>query len=245
METKKKKNHVLILTSDADHASVHRYKIKPWIVSVILALFCVLLGGVVGYFIFENTIWQDAAEKNKERMAYVAQLEKHNAELQSQLEETEKTSEKTIADLQDEIQILSNTLNEKVEREAQLAEELGKQSIPSEFPLTGAATYTIKGNEAVICEFTPTEGSAVVATAKGTVIAVNDDLDYGHNVWVDHGNDYITIYRYSGDAVVKQGDAVVHGTTLFLIKDSGKPVGYQMLKNGEYINPLDMMAING
>ena len=32
----------------------------------------------------------------------------------------------------------------------------------------------------------------VVATAAGTVTAVNDDGDYGHNIWVDHGNGYVT-----------------------------------------------------
>ena len=85
----------------------------------------------------------------------------------------------------------------------------------------------------------------MVATAKGTVIAVNDDLEYGHNVWVDHGNGYITIYRSKHTALVSQGDAVVRGTTLFLIEEAKEKFGYQIVKEGEYVNPLDFMAING
>ena len=96
-----------------------------------------------------------------------------------------------------------------------------------------------------ICVFTASQGTTVVATASGTVTAVNDDAEYGHNVWVDHGNGYVTIYRNQGDPSVKQGDSVVQGTTLFLIGESNTRLGYQMMKDGSYINPMDMLAISG
>ena len=89
-----------------------------------------------------------------------------------------------------------------------------------------------------MCIFTAAEGSMVVATAGGTVIAVNDEGEYGHNIWIDHGNGYITIYRNQGDVKVKQGETVTQRTTLFLIGADNTKLGYQMMKDGAYINPM-------
>ena len=85
----------------------------------------------------------------------------------------------------------------------------------------------------------------VVATAKGTVIDVNDDLEYGHNIWVDHGNGYVTVYRNTNDPLVKKGDLVYQGTALFLIGGSESVVGYQIMLDGNYLNPLDLIEIKG
>lgn len=85
----------------------------------------------------------------------------------------------------------------------------------------------------------------VVATAGGTVINVNDDSEYGHNVWIDHGNGYVTIYRNKGTVTVKQGDKVVQGTTLFLIDEDSTQLGYQMMRDNVYISPMELLAISG
>ena len=84
-----------------------------------------------------------------------------------------------------------------------------------------------------------------MATADGTVLAVNVDAEYEQNVWIDHGNGYVTVYRNSGEVKVKQGETVTQGTTLFIIEDADSKLGYQMLKDGVYINPVDVLAING
>ena len=85
----------------------------------------------------------------------------------------------------------------------------------------------------------------LAAAASGTVIAINDDEIYGHSVWVDHGNGYVTIYRNKGDTTVNVEDSVVQGTTLFVIGEDNADLGYQMQKDGSYINPMDMLAISG
>ena len=41
------------------------------------------------------------------------------------------------------------------------------------------------------------------------------------------------------------GDSVVQGTTLFVIGEDNADQGYQMQKDGSYINPMDMLAISG
>lgn len=247
MEQKKQKanKHVVIVTSEADAAKVRQFRIPPVALQIAIVISCIVLGAVIGYFIFESKMWESVMEKNRERVAYVEGLEKDYQSLELKMAEKEKDYENTISDLENEIQILSNTLNEKVQRENELMEEINQQSMPTEFPLSGAATYNLVEGEQPVCEFVSDAKGTVVATAKGTVIAVNDDLEYGHNVWVDHGNGYITIYRSKHTALVSQGDAVVRGTTLFLIEEAKEKFGYQIVKEGEYVNPLDFMAING
>jgi len=42
---KRRLNHVLILTSDAADANVKQFRVRAWIVEVVVLLLCVLVGG--------------------------------------------------------------------------------------------------------------------------------------------------------------------------------------------------------
>ncbi|WP_318709261.1 peptidoglycan DD-metalloendopeptidase family protein [Candidatus Acetatifactor stercoripullorum] len=241
MESKKHKrktNHVVIVTSDAVDANVRQFRIKPWLLQTIIVILCVVLGAFIGYFIYEERIWVDTwktvNQKNTELTDQITLLEEEKQELQAQVESQNE-----------KIQILSETVNQKTQSESELARQLEEQSLPTEFPLTGSASMEEAQEGDPICVFTASAGTMVVAAASGTVTAVNDDGEYGHNVWIDHGNGYVTIYRNQGDVMVNQGDSVVQGTTLFLIGEENTTLGYQMMKDGAYINPMDMLAISG
>ena len=216
---KRRLNHVLILTSDAADANVKQFRVRAWIVEVVVLLLCVLVGGVIGYFIYEGQLWENASRRSHEQVMA--------------LEEENKS------------QILSATVSQKVQSESELSATLEKQSLPTEFPLTGSASMEEVSEGDPMCIFHASVGTTVVAAASGTVIAINDDEIYGHSVWVDHGNGYVTIYRNKGDTTVNVGDSVVQGTTLFVIGEDNADLGYQMQKDGSYINPMDMLAISG
>ena len=238
---KRKMNHVVIVTSDAVEANVKQFRIRPWVLQVIILLLCVVIGVLIGALVYEGQIWEAISRSNAEKQEAILKLE----EEKSALNDEKRELEAQIEELNDEIQILSNTVNEKVQNENQLTAQLEQQSLPTDFPLNGSATMEEITEGDPICVFTASVGVTVVATASGTVTAVNDDGEYGHNVWIDHGNGYITIYRNQGEATVKQGDSVVQGTTLFMIGEDNTTLGYQMLKDGVYISPMDMLAISG
>lgn len=231
---KRKTNHVVIVTSDAVDANVKQFKIRPWILQVIILILCIIIGGLIGYFLYEEKLWAVARARNSEQQETVKVLEDENLALQSQIDS-----------LNDQIQILSDTVNQKVQAENELASALENQSLPTEFPLNGSASMQEVTEGDPMCLFTASEGTMVVATASGTVTAVNDDADYGHSVWIDHGNGYVTIYRNKGDVIVKQGDQVVQGTSLFLVTKDNTTLGYQMKKDDVFINPMEMLAISG
>lgn len=231
---KRKMNHILIVTSDVADAGVKHYRIKPWITQTVVLFLFVVVGVLIGYFVYEGRIWTSINERNQGRSERVQQLEQENQDLKDQIEA-----------LNDRVQILSNTVNEKVQSEMALSEQLAKQSSPTEFPLTGSASMEEITEGEPMCVFQASAGTTVVATASGTVQSVTDDEEYGHSVRIDHGNGYVTIYRNKGDVTVKQGDSVVQGTTLYIIGQDNAQLGYQMMKDEEYINPMDMLAING
>lgn len=231
---KRKSSHMLLVTSDAVDAGVKQYRIHPWFMYALLLILCVVLGALIGYFAYErDALWERETEAQEQQEA-IALLEQEKAELETE-----------IATLNEKIQILSDTVNQKTQSELQLSEQLEKQTTPTEFPLTGSASMEEAAEGEPMCIFTAASGAMVVATAGGTVIAVNDDSEYGHNIWVDHGNGYVTIYRNQGEVKVKQGEEVTQGTTLFLISDENSKLGYQMMKDGVYINPMDMLVISG
>lgn len=231
---KRKKRQMVILASDAVDTGIEQFRYHPWLWRAVILLLCVAVGAALGYLYFEKEVW---AEKTRETTAQQEQI--------TALEEEKAVLESQVASLEETVQILSETINQKTQNEAQLSEQLEKQSLPTEFPLTGSATMEEAAEGDPMCIFTAVDGAMVVATAGGTVTAVNDDSEYGHNIWVDHGNGYVTVYRNSGEVKVKQGETVTQGTTLFLISDENSKLGYQMLKDGVYINPMDMLAISG
>lgn len=238
---KRKINHVVLVTSDATDADTRQYLIKErhlWVVIIVLGI---VIGGMLGYIAYESQIWQTVSNRSTEQQATIQGLE----ETKAQLEADKLNLETEIAGLKETVQVLSETVNQKTKSEAGLKEQIEKQSLPTEFPLSGSASMEETAGEEKVCVFTAAEGTLVVATASGTVTGVNDDMEYGHNIWVDHGNGYITIYRNAGDAQVKQGDTVVSGTPLFSIGENNKKLGYQMMKDGEYIDPMDMLTISG
>lgn len=235
---KRKNSHVVLVTSDAVDAKLKQFRIRPWILQTIIVVFCILCGTAVGYLYYETG---DRLQQTTRSASEIQELEAQNQELTARNAELELQ----LAAQTEKIQILSDTVNQKVQSETELAEQLERQTTPSEFPLTGSATMEeiTEGNP--MCVFTAATGTMAVATANGTVIAVNDDTEYGHNVWVDHGNGYITIYRNKGDAMVKQGETVKQGATLFLIGEDNDKLGYQMMRDNEYIDPMEMLAISG
>ena len=231
---KRKTNHVVIVTSDAVDANLKQFRVRPWIMQTIILILCIIIGALIGYFLYEEQLWEVAKQRSSEQQETVKALEDEKKALQAEIES-----------LNDQIQILSDTVNQKVQSENELTAVLEGQSTPTDFPLTGSASMQEITEGDFMCVFKASEGTTVVATASGTVTEVNDDDEYGHNVWIDHGNGYVTIYRNKGDVTVKQGDVVVQGTTLFLIGTDNTTLGYQIMENGAYINPMDILAISG
>lgn len=240
---KRKSNHVVIVTSDATDVKMKQFRVRPWILQTVIIIQCIIIGALIGFFLYERDRWAGDVQRTESENEAIAALEQEKADLEGQI----ASLNAEIGSQNEKIRILSETVNQKAQTETALSEQLEKQTMPTEFPLTGKTTMEEGAGEEgdPICVFTASTGSMVVATANGTVVVVNEDSEYGNNIWVDHGNGYTTIYRSKGEVKVRQGETVTQGATLFVITEDDSKLGYQVMKDGEYMDPMDVLAISG
>lgn len=242
---KQKKNHVVIVTSDADDAKVKQFQIRPWLLWLMIITLCLVIGVGFGYLLYEDQIWEAANQKIAGHQEKVTEMELQLLNQQNEAAEEAKKYEEVIDGLEEELELLKSTVNlQKVEAE-ELKAGLDKMYNPTLLPLTGGATIEVISEGEPMCTFSATEGALVVAAASGTVKEIVEDPEQGYMVAIDHGNGYVTIYRNAEVPKVKQGDVVTQGMTIYVIGGDNLKLGYQIKKDDVYINPMDIIEIEG
>lgn len=231
---RRKVSRIIIFTTDAVDAKTRQLRIHPVVMGMVTLIVCCIFGALIGYMIYEGQIWEIDSAKDAQREEAVLALEEEKTALEAEIEA-----------LNAKIEVLSAAVNEQSQTAGELQAQLEEQSLPTDYPLTGSAGIEeiTEGDPMVV--FNASDGSTVIASAKGVVLSVEDDENYGKCIVVDHGNGYQSVYRNGGEAQVKAGDEVTKGTTLFLVGENNKKLVYQITKDGSYINPMEMLSING
>lgn len=256
---KKKVNHLILFTTDAVDSKVRQIRLSPAGFRFLIFVVCVLIGILAGYIAYGGSIYQSFQAKQREQEEQIQLLSQEKELMASEN-----------AELNEKVAILSETVNQKVQAE-QEAEALDiQQSLPTDFPLTGSAqveettTAAVRaanvqedgedeqtqeeentGEDQPISIFTASDGTTVVAAANGTVAQVEEDADFGYRIVIDHGNGYQSVYLNSGDPKVKVGESINRGVTLYVIGSENTTLGYQIILDGVYMNPMEMIEISG
>lgn len=231
---KRKVSHILIYTTDAVDADMKQVRIHPWVLAGVTLIVCCVLGAVIGYAVYEGELWGRIREHDASQNAALITAQDEKDALQEKIDEQDA-----------KIEMLSITIQDQTQQIAELQAQIAEQSVPTDYPLTGSASMTVITDGDPMVEFTATEGSTVVAAGKGVVTAVEEDEVYGNRVVIDHGNGYVSIYRNKGESQVKAGDEVASGTTLFMVTEDNRQLGYQIKENDVYIDPTTIIAIKG
>lgn len=231
---KRKVSHILIYTTDAVDADTKQVRIHPWVLAGVTLIVCCVLGAVIGYAVYEGELWERIREHDASQNAALIAAQDEKDALQEKIDEQDA-----------KIEMLSITIQDQTQQIAELQTQIAEQSVPTDYPLTGSASMTVITDGDPMVEFTATEGSTVVAAGKGVVTAVEEDEVYGNRVVIDHGNGYVSIYRNKGESQVKAGDEVASGTTLFMVTEDNRQLGYQIKENDVYIDPTTIIAIKG
>lgn len=239
---KRKANYVLLVVSDSPTEKAKKYRFSRARITFIkglIALMFLAMIGYIGFTSYHNTIVMSRETALKWKLG---ELNEENAILQK---ENEKLAE--------EVSILSKTVNEKVDAEKQQEEK----NMPTGFPMSGTAD--IEEKEEVLEEgeetrpmilFHASGNVSAVAAGAGVVSFVDFDSTYGYQVFIDHGNGYTTIYRSGTEPKVKEGDEVARGTLLYEMEQDADneladDLAYQVMKDGAYIEPTEVLEING
>lgn len=231
---KRKVSHILIYTTDAVDADMKQVRIHPWVLAGVTLIVCCVLGAVIGYAFYEGELWGRIREHDASQNAALIAAQDEKDALQEKIDEQDA-----------KIEMLSITIQDQTQQIEELQAQIAEQSVPTDYPLTGSASMTVITDGDPMVEFTATEGSTVVAAGKGVVTAVEEDEVYGNRVVIDHGNGYVSIYRNKGESQVKAGDEVASGTTLFMVTEDNRQLGYQIKENDVYIDPTTIIAIKG
>lgn len=275
MEPKKHKRKIrytVMVISDSAEGGIRQYFLEQGITTAVAVLLvCMLLGGS-GYCIYSAARQEKAEAANQTLHQTVEALTQEKEDLLVRNDELSKN-----------VTLLSDTINQKVQKEEEDAEKF----IPTGFPLAGAATIqesseliaeadaenpaeeamaeVVEENpaEEVVAEvdeqaeamaeeeehpivvFLASAGTSVIATGSGVVEAIEEDAAYGGRILVNHGNGYVTIYRCVSPAKVKVGDEITKGTMLIEMTTEAEELGYQIMKDEVYIDPLELMEIYG
>ncbi len=246
-EIANKSKHIrtITVTSSKSESRVHSIRMSNTVFWGLILAFCVIAGALIGILFFESRQVLDMAGAVHLREEQTLMLQQEYNELQAQFDAL--TLEK--AGLEEHIQVLSDTINQRVaEEEAALAGE-AELRIPAGFPVTGSVTVAEPPEEdnplEMAAYYEAAEDAVVVATGKGQILSVRQNAYKDFEIQIDHGNGYVSIYTNAGSPLLSEGAEVIKGTPLFHISEDNTLTKYQMSKNGALIDVYDIMNIEG
>ena len=231
---KRKTNYMLMLFMDSKEGRIRQMGFGPLLVEsvVFIGLTVVVVLAVICY----------RSDKKIEVLSAETERQKQNME---ELTEEKADLVSLREELMNKVTILSDTINQKVEEEEALEQERAQAHMPVGFPLSSSASLEEAEGENPMVKLTGSEGSSVIASADGLVISITTDSGYLHCIKIDHGNGYNSIYRNDGDVMVKEGDEIVRGAILYVIGEDNTELGYQIMYEEKYIDPMGLINIDG
>ncbi len=164
-----------------------------------------------------------------------------------------------LEDLRQQVPTLSQTLASQVKPavEEAIAKEaaypsglpvVGKINISSEYGVRrnpfGRGGYEVhKG-----IDFVGEVGNIITASGDGVVTLAGDKGGYGIAVTIDHQNGYESLYAHMSEMKVKAGESVNRGQIIGYIGSTGRSSGphlhYSLYKDGESINPRQLLNLD-
>ncbi|MCM1154520.1 MAG: M23 family metallopeptidase [Roseburia sp.] len=217
---------------------------------VILCLAIILLivlgtgTGLFGWLVYGGAV---SGSSQKDLQAQIDAQQQQIVQLES--EKDDLSSEK--AALEQEVAALqqSNEMQAAEQAEAEAPEETtSDDDIPRRYPSpkTSVVISSFSEEEPYLAIGLHEEGN-IVATGNGTVISVSSDDTYPVIIEIEHAKGYKTRYmcRHEAEVQTAEGAQVEAGDTLFTITVEDSQVDYQILFEGEPIDPLTVIEAKG
>lgn len=97
-------------------------------------------------------------------------------------------------------------------------------------------------------DFSAEVGTPVQATASGNVtLADSGEGAHGYSIEIDHGDGFVTKYSHLSEIKVEKGQPVALGDVIGLSGNTGASTAphlhYEVIKDGEYVDPLDYFEV--
>ncbi len=242
-DVKKKKKHkeshrlkYTILLIPSNNRTIKQFSLSfdfIIFVTLLVAVVILLLSILV---VREATFTQNLRDTIGEQMDTINEQEDEKIVLMGRIEELENT-----------LRDAKVTIDANKTLQQQAAEKETEASIPSAMPLGSSTTIPEfqDGEGKQYIQFTTGYGTKVLATADGTITMCTESEEYGYIVKVDHGNGYESEYMMKCSPQISLGDKVTRGTTIYSADDDNLILTYRVYFNGDRINPMDTIKIDG
>lgn len=236
--------------------SRHGFRIRQWLLKLIVASIALILLGIVVFFAFYGKVLTQAARadrlaKENERLLRY----QHKVQLlQDNLEQTREIVSRLIElagidyefpEFPDDSTIFASLDNKgRAVISRRLADDL---TFPSGLPIQGFISQDFEIEDEnryhpgvdIACA----EGTTVLATAAGEVVFAGYDSTYGYMIVLKHNDSVITLYGHNCELLVESGARVLAGGRIALSGSTGKSTAphlhYEIRINDLPINPLE------
>lgn len=233
-QTKRKRKFVLFLVTEKEDGTIRHRAISAALVEIIAAVLFMALVVIICRFVYDSITIKDARKQIVEQIVTINNLTDENEALA-----VENST------LSNKVTVLSETVSKKTATEDAISMETVENALPKGFPLSGTATMKEAEEGDPMLIFTAGQGINVITTGTGTVVSVDVDTEYGTKIMIDHENGYQSVYRNAGTALVKNGESLGKGYILFSIGENNQQLGYQIMQDGNYIDPMLLIEISG
>ena len=233
-QSKRKNKFALLLVTEKEDGTIKKHVISSTIIEVVAIFLFLIIVAVICKFIYNSITLKDARQQIVDQIVTINNLTDENEALSVEN-----------ATLSSKVTVLSETVSKKTATEDAISHETVENALPKGFPLSGSATMEEVSEGDPMLIFSAAQGVNIITTGTGTVVSVDADAEYGTKITIDHGNGYVSVYRNNGTALVKTGEELGKGYILFTVGEENQKLGYQILQNEEYIDPMQIIDING
>lgn len=233
-QSKRKSKFALLLVMENEDGTIKKRNISSAVIEVAAVVVFLVIVAVICRFIYSSITLRDARQEIVDQIVIINNLTDENEALSM---ENETLSSK--------VTVLSETVSKKAATEDAISQETVENALPKGFPLSGSATMKEQEEGEPMLIFNAASGVNIITTGTGTVVSVDADAEYGTRVVIDHGNGYRSVYRNNGTSLVKAGEELGKGYILFTVGEDNQELGYQIMQNEEYIDPMLLIDING
>ena len=232
------------------------FRIRQWLLKLIIGSIVAILVGIVLFFAFYGQVLTRAAmadqlkKENEQLLRYQYKVQL----LQENLLQTREIVERLIdmagidyefPQFPDDSSLFAS-LDDS--RSAVLPRGLfDNLTLPSGLPIQGfiSQDFEVVDNSRYHpgIDIACAEGTPVLATAAGEVVYAAFDSTYGYMVVVQHNDSVMTLYGHNKELLVEPGNKVLAGSRVALSGSTGKSTAphlhYEIRVNDEPIDPMD------
>lgn len=242
---KRKSGYTVMIVSDSAEKNQKKFHINT---SVLFGMAFLLFLAAVCYAEYTLILSHGATERSETYVEQISLLQTENEQLKAENEALQKE----IANLNQNLS-QKEALVQKTEESLQAAAQ--EKNMPKGLPVSGAAqiketdgendTGIQPDGERKEIILIAAVSTNITATGAGTVADVTQTEGEPACISIDHGNGYISMYRNAGAPKVTAGSLVEQGTALFEVEQGNMEVGYSVSRDGQYLDPMEIMEIKG